>query len=157
MPSPLLIWSAPIALVLALIGLGLSLAAFRRSKPPSGDVVSAIRDGDGARALELLAQKTAALEADLARNQLEVGGLSAKQGQAIQHAGIVRFDALNEQTGELSFAIALLDDDQNGVVISSINGRQQTRLYGKAIDAGRPSAQLSDEEREAIARAMRPR
>lgn len=72
----------------------------------------------------------------------------------IQKVGLVRFDAFEDVGGKLSFAVAFLDDHGDGVVVSSINGRQETRIYAKPIRKGESIYALSAEERGALARAM---
>ena len=72
---------------------------------------------------------------------------------AIQRFGLVRYDAFEEMGGQLSFSAALLDDHGDGLVITSINGRTETRTYAKTITGLASSHNLSDEEREAIAAA----
>lgn len=69
---------------------------------------------------------------------------------AIQRFGIVRYDAFEEMGGQLSFSAAFLDDHGDGVLISSINGRTETRTYAKPVKALASSHNLSDEERRAI-------
>ena len=76
---------------------------------------------------------------------------------AVQHVGLVRFDAFEDMGGHLSFAAALLDADGDGFVLTSINGRQETRIYAKPIDHGSSQYHLSDEEQEAIRRAIASR
>ena len=76
---------------------------------------------------------------------------------ALQHFGMVRFDAFEDMGGRLSFAAAFLDDHGNGIVITSINGRTETRTYAKAIEQMTSEHHLSDEEHEAINRARSPR
>jgi uncharacterized protein DUF4446 len=56
--------------------------------------------------------------------------------------------------GRLSFSCALLDDRGSGVVMTSINGRQDTRVYAKPIAEGRSSYNLSSEEEDAIQKAL---
>jgi hypothetical protein len=56
--------------------------------------------------------------------------------------------------GRLSFSCALLDDEGTGVVLTSINGRQETRVYAKPVTAGTSSYNLSTEEQEAIRQAL---
>jgi hypothetical protein len=73
---------------------------------------------------------------------------------AIQRIGLVRFDAFEDMGGRLSFAVALLDADGTGVVFSSINGRNETRIYAKPIEFGSSRIALSDEENESIRRAL---
>ncbi len=72
----------------------------------------------------------------------------------IQKVGLVRFDAFEDVGGKLSFAVAFLDDHGDGVVVSSINGRRETRIYAKPIRKGESIYALSAEERGALARAM---
>jgi hypothetical protein len=73
---------------------------------------------------------------------------------AVQHVGVVRFDAFRDLGGLLSFAVALLDDRGNGLCFSSIYGRSESRTYAKPIIERSSSYELSPEEREAIKLAM---
>ncbi len=69
---------------------------------------------------------------------------------------MVRYDAFGDLAGALSFSAALLDDAGNGLVLSSINGRSETRTYAKGVTAGTSDVPLSPEEHEAIAEAFAP-
>jgi len=69
---------------------------------------------------------------------------------ALQKIGLVRYNAFEEMGGQLSFSAALLDDKGDGLVITSINGRTETRTYAKPIQGLTSTHNLSDEEREAI-------
>lgn len=69
---------------------------------------------------------------------------------ALRDLGIVRYDALNEMTGQLSFSVALLNAGGDGVVLSSINGRSETRTYAKVVLGGAGTQQLSPEEEQAV-------
>ena len=73
---------------------------------------------------------------------------------AVQRVGIVRFDAFEDLGGMLSFAVAMLDKEGSGVVLSSINGRNETRIYAKPVEHGGSRINLSGEEEEAIRRAL---
>lgn len=73
---------------------------------------------------------------------------------AIQRFHLVRYDAFEDMGGRLSFSAALLDDHGDGVVISSINGRTETRTYAKPIKNYSSEHNLSEEEGEAIAGAV---
>ena len=74
---------------------------------------------------------------------------------ALRHVAVVRYDAFGDMGGRLSFSAALYDDEGNGLVISSINGRSETRTYAKALTGLRSEQQLSPEEEQAI-REARP-
>ena len=72
---------------------------------------------------------------------------------ALQRFGLVRYDAFDDMGGRLSFSCALLDDHGDGIVITSINGRTETRTYAKPVSKLTSEHNLSEEEREAIAGA----
>jgi hypothetical protein len=74
---------------------------------------------------------------------------------AFQRFGLVRYDAFSEMGGQLSFSAAFLDDHGDGLIITSINGRTESRTYAKLIKGLASEHNLSDEEREAIAAATR--
>jgi Protein of unknown function (DUF4446) len=78
-------------------------------------------------------------------DRLEVDGR-----RAFQRIGLVRFNPFEDTGGNQSFALALLDAEEDGIVISSLHSRGSTRIYAKAVAAGRPEAALSDEETEAL-------
>ncbi len=63
---------------------------------------------------------------------------------------VIRYDALQTMSGQLSFSLALLNSRGDGIVLSSINGRAETRTYAKIIVAGKGEQELSPEEEEAI-------
>lgn len=77
-----------------------------------------------------------------------------RDARALTRVAVVRYDAFGDLAGALSFSAALLDDAGSGLVLSSINGRSETRTYAKAVTAGRSDAPLSPEEQEAIAEAF---
>jgi hypothetical protein len=72
----------------------------------------------------------------------------------VRNVALVRYDAFEDVGGRLSFSCALLDDNGSGVVLTSINGRQETRVYAKPVTAGTSSYNLSAEEQEAIQGAL---
>jgi Protein of unknown function (DUF4446) len=83
-----------------------------------------------------------------------VGTAEDRLDQAIAFRGLVRFDAYNEMSGQQSVAIALLDAEQSGLVLSSIHHRDQARLYVKHVVRGDPEYPLSPEEIEAVRVAL---
>lgn len=74
--------------------------------------------------------------------------------RTIQRVGLVRYDAFDDMGGHLSFSAAVLDGEGNGLVITSINGRQDTRCYAKPVQGWTSSHNLSEEEDMAIQRAL---
>jgi Protein of unknown function (DUF4446) len=70
--------------------------------------------------------------------------------RAVRDMAIIRYDALEEMAGQLSFSVALLNALGDGVVMTSINGRSETRTYAKIIVAGHGTQELSPEEEQAV-------
>jgi hypothetical protein len=79
-----------------------------------------------------------------------VGSQGTVDPRALRDVGFVRYDALNEMSGQLSFSLALLNAMGDGVVLSSINGRAETRTYAKPVVAGKGGQALSPEETQAV-------
>jgi hypothetical protein len=72
----------------------------------------------------------------------------------VAHRALVRYDAYNELSGRQSVSIALLDDEQSGIILSCIHHRDQARVYAKQMQGGRPELELSPEEAEAVRIAL---
>jgi hypothetical protein len=83
-----------------------------------------------------------------------VGGAEHRMDGCIAHTSVVRYDAMNELSGQQSSTVALLDERQTGVVISSILHRDQARLYVKQVREGNPEYELSPEEQQAVDEAI---
>ena len=96
-------------------------------------------------------QRLEAAVRQLALGQKQLGELA--EG-SVRHVGVVRFDAFEDMGGRLSFSAALLDGNGDGVVITSINGRQDTRCYAKRVTNAASVHNLTDEERQAIREAL---
>jgi hypothetical protein len=76
--------------------------------------------------------------------------LEANGRRALQRVGLVRYNPFGDTGGNQSFALALLDAEDDGLVISSLHARAGTRVYAKALLGGRSDGALSDEEAEAL-------
>lgn len=116
-----------------------------------------VRDGSGGSLDDVLQTHVARVEE--VRNRL--GEIDAVQAQlehraqtSVQHIGLVRFNPFEDTGSDQSFALALLDDRRDGVVISSLHGRTNTRLFAKPVEGGASSHTLSDEEAQAIRVAL---
>ena len=71
-------------------------------------------------------------------------------GSGIQKAGLIRYNAFQNVGSDLSFALALLDRENNGVVLNGLYGSESSNIYAKPIKNGESSYKLSEEELEAI-------
>ncbi len=98
------------------------------------------------------------VEQRLTRLEQRVDELAQVQRTCLQRIGLVRFDAFEEVGGKQSFAVALTNAQEDGVVLSSVYSRRDVRIYAKSLHAGKPSHPLTDEEQQALAqaRAQRP-
>ena len=131
-----------VAVVIAGFGAAIAVGAHRRSvrlvapRPPRGDPRRAearpADAGDGDQH---------------PRNASQHAQLDPR---ALRDMAIVRYDALQEMSGQLSFSLALLNAHGDGIVLTSINSRAETRTYAKAVVAGKSAQPLSPEEEEAV-------
>jgi hypothetical protein len=76
--------------------------------------------------------------------------IEARTRRSLQHIGLVRYNPFEDTGSDQSFAIALLDDARDGIVISSLHGRSNTRVFAKPVTGGESQHALSDEETQAI-------
>ena len=68
--------------------------------------------------------------------------------------GLIKYDAFNQMGGKLSFALALLNDDDNGIVLNSVHSQEGNYTYVKEIKDGRSDLELGTEEKQALDRAL---
>ncbi|HEX7171526.1 MAG TPA: DUF4446 family protein [Candidatus Limnocylindria bacterium] len=114
-----------------------------------------VRDTDhpGRSLHDLLAGNASAVERAserMAEMEAMHGLIDGRTQRSLQHIGMVRFNPFEDTGSDQSFAIALLDDRRDGVVISSLHGRSNTRVFAKPVADGGSPHNLSDEEAEAI-------
>lgn len=89
----------------------------------------------------------------VARVDADLRAIQTQANLAVQNIGIKRFNPFGDTGGDQSFAVALLDAQADGIVISSIYSRNTNRIFAKPIKEGRSSYTLSEEEAEAITMA----
>ena len=98
-------------------------------------------------------EKVYEVSREVERLKTRTGSLETAGVRAFQRVGLVRFNPFEETGGNQSFALALLDAEGSGWVLSSLHARSGTRVYAKAITGGRSEAALSEEETAAIRQA----
>ena len=84
----------------------------------------------------------------------QINGLGKDLEGCIQKVGILRYSAFQDTGSDLSFTLALLDEHNNGVVFNGIYSREMSNIYAKPIENGKSKYTLSEEEQEAIRRAI---
>ncbi|MDR7418464.1 MAG: DUF4446 family protein [Armatimonadota bacterium] len=112
--------------------------------------------GGDPRILDRLSAAERGLATTTSRLEHLAGRLDRLQEQTarcLQRVGLVRYDALQDLGGHLSFSLALLDARQDGIVVSVLNGRDGARGYAKPIANGGSTFTLSEEEQRAISQA----
>lgn len=156
--------AASAALVASLVALVLynatvvrpSIAKLRETLDVHDGLIGGSTHGASARLSELQAgqhRHSEALDAAASR----VAALEALSSTDISRVGFVRYNAMDDVGSDLSYALALLNRNGDGVVLSSLYSRTDTRTFGKSVDAFTPAAQASDEELQAIERARETR
>ncbi len=74
--------------------------------------------------------------------------------KCLQKIGMVRYNAFKDTGSDLSFALALLDENNNGVVLNGIYSREMSNIYAKPVENGKSSYTLSEEEQQALKKAI---
>lgn len=145
-------------LLLALVVLALAwqYALDRRVNRLSRHYAGLTKGVDGLSLLDALDQHVAAAD----RLERRVEGLAADcraleegLGLSLRRVGLIRFNPFSDTGGDQSFALALLDDKGDGIVLSAIFGRSETRVFAKPVKDGRSKHALSAEEEQAICQA----
>ncbi len=88
------------------------------------------------------------------KNKKDIRTLYKRMENAYQKMGIVKYDAFNQMGGQLSFSLALLDENNNGFIINSVHSTEGCYSYTKEIKNGESSISLGKEEEEALATAI---
>jgi hypothetical protein len=126
---------AVLALLVALVALALAWGGRQGRRTPRGSTDA----GD--------------LPEDPRALRQEVAALTVESSAALRHVAVVRYDAFTDTGGQLSWSMALLDDSGSGVIVTAIQGRNESRTYAKNVTAWASESQLSPEEEDAISHA----
>ena len=97
--------------------------------------------------------KVRGLEEKVEKILEEIEKMKKEQRFSVQKVGIIRFNPFSEVGGDQSFSVALLNEGDDGMVITSLYSRQENRVYGKPIKNGQSEYTLSEEEKQAIEKA----
>lgn len=113
--------------------------------------------GDGKNVEEVLERHMERVE-EVAKTNEEIIAycqvLDDKMNKCIQKVGIVRYNAFKDTGSDLSFALALLDKQNDGVVFNGIYARESSNIYAKPVKNGESNYRMTEEEKEAIKRAI---
>ena len=138
--------AAVVIAVIALLGQRRVRASYRVFSQGSRDDVLTM--------LQRHIEEVAGLRDDVGALRDHSYGVRDMLAGCISRVHTVRYDAFDDMGGHMSFSSAFLDEHGDGMVITAINGRADTRVYAKAVQAGDSSHNLSDEEHRAIRQAL---
>ena len=88
------------------------------------------------------------------QNRLDIHKINKRMEKSYQKLGIVKYDAFNEMGGKLSFALAMLDNNNTGWIINAMHSREGCYTYVKEIVKGESYVELAEEEAEALDKAI---
>lgn len=163
---------AVFALVLAYLALVAAYSALRtlaKLRRTTSLLARGSRGTDGRQSLieatSAHAEITQTVAEELAQLRVHVdeqhaAALAAIAERAVSEQGVlrkvalVRYDAFADMSGRMSFSLAVLDEGGDGVTLSAISGRSDTRVYAKSVVAGTGEQELSPEERQAVSSAL---
>lgn len=136
-----------LAALLSIVGAGRRRRPREPQRPIQMDeALHGLLEGQAAQ-IKRLEHAARTLNATDKQQQISIDG-------SVRRVSLLRYDAFEDVGGRLSFSCAMLDEHGTGVVLTSINGRQETRVYAKPIAAGTSTYNLSTEESDAIRQAM---
>ena len=95
-------------------------------------------------------ERIEALEKSNEEKDRQIESIFENLQHVYQKTGLVKYDAFREMSGKLSYALALLDKENNGVMINSMYSREGCYSYVKTIVGGKCSIEMSEEEQEAL-------
>lgn len=98
--------------------------------------------------------ESTAEKSEAQQNRLNAVETAMKKMQS--RLGITRYNAFGDLSSNLSFSIALMNELQDGVVLTGIHNRDETHMYAKPIAGGQSEYRLSPEEKEAISQCVQP-
>jgi len=135
---------------LLLISVALFWFVFKLSKLVKGE-----NAGSLAKTLDKVYKKEEENSKGIKSLTKDIGMIRDADKSHVQKIGIVRFNPFNETGGDQSFSLAVLDDYDNGLVLTGLHTRERTRLYLKPISDLKSDYELSREEQKALGKAVK--
>lgn len=114
------------------------------------DLLASVEKGDVQRLPMLLRQ----LDQHLTVAERRLGDAEARLTTAVQRIGLVRYDADENLGGKVSFVLALLDDNRDGVLLTSVYRLEDSRIFLREVNSGQVRHELADEEGRALKMAL---
>lgn len=141
---------------LGVVGIVIGIFALVRLRAISGRF--AWVTGKDAASVDTLPTLLASVEGnqrDIRELQSEFKAASIESRTHFKRMGIVRYNAFEGVAGQQSYSLCLLDENQNGILISNLVGTNFSRSYAVEVKTGEPARPLGEEEKEALALAIK--
>jgi hypothetical protein len=103
--------------------------------------------------IEILEDQIKKLNENKVRTGEELITINSKLRKSIRGLETVRFNPFSDQGSNQSFAISFLNEDEDGVVISSLYSRERTSVFAKPIKKGKSEYELTNEEKDVLSKA----
>lgn len=142
-------------IIILLIGFAIMLAKFSTLNKRYKEFMKKLGNGkDLEEDLETYMYRVDKVEQQNAEILNQIKNLDNDLTQCIQKVGIVRYNAFKDTGSDLSFALALLDEKNDGVVLNGIYSREMSNIYAKPVENGKSTYTISEEEAQAIQKAI---
>ena len=149
--APFLVAGTMLSLLIgALILIVSTRMELNRVKESYSALLDYLGDGESRDLLHELAALIRGIERDNRITEKDIAHLYTMLGYCIQKVAVVRYNAFHNVGSDQSFSVALLDNEDNGVVISGIFGRDSSTAYAKPVKYGSSDYVLTEEEEDAI-------
>jgi hypothetical protein len=146
---------AVVALIVSLIALGLAIFLFAKLNSLARPLAIVRRaGGDADRIIAGVAATVEGLENVVGNLEREFRSHIADSRTFVRYLGLVRYNAFEDVSGNLSFSLCLLDEARNGVVLTYLAGKNFTRSYAVTVEHGEPTRELGEEESRAMNEAL---
>ena len=144
-----------VILILLIIGLLLTIIKFSSINKKYKEFMKKLGDGkDIQEDLENYMYRVERVEKQNAEIRGIIEDINTNMSSCIQKIGMVRYNAFKDTGSDLSFALALLDENNNGVVLNGIYSREMSNIYAKPVENGKSKYTVSQEEEQAIQKAV---
>ena len=142
-------------IILLLIGFIVMLLAFSSLKRKYNNFMKKLGSSEHLEEdLQTYMSRVDEVEKQNAETSNHVKNIDRELKKCIQKVGIVRYSAFKDTGSDLSFALALLDENDNGVVLNGIYSREMSNIYAKPVEKGQSTYTVSEEEAQAIEKAI---
>lgn len=142
-------------IIILLIGFIIMIAKFSSLNKRYKDFMKKLGNGKNLEEdLETYMYRVDKVEKQNVEISNQINNLNNDLTKCIQKVGIVRYNAFKDTGSDLSFTLALLDENNDGVVLNGIYSREMSNIYAKPVEKGKSTYTVSEEEAQAIQKAI---